>query len=55
MANFDFGVGMAFWLMIGSAILCIVYGALKWNSDKEVASTEMATWDNDEDKINEEF
>lgn len=55
MLNFDFGVGMAFWLTIGSTILCVLYGALKWNQDKEEVAMEIDAWEDDENKINEEF
>lgn len=55
MGSFDFGVGMAFWLMVGSAILCVVYGALKWNKDKNEELIEVSSWEDAENKINEEF
>ncbi|MDD3463609.1 MAG: hypothetical protein PHW07_08265 [Sulfurospirillaceae bacterium] len=55
MGSFDLGVGLAFWLMCGSAILCIVYGAINWNKDKEEKVLDTSSWDKDEDKINEEL
>jgi hypothetical protein len=55
MGNLDLGVSLAFWLMVGSAVLCVVYGVLKWNQDKEEPVLNTASWDADEDKINEEL
>lgn len=55
MGSFDFGVGLAFWLMIASAVLCVVYGAMRWNKDKEEPILDTSSWENDEDKINEEL
>jgi len=55
MGSFDLGVGLAFWLMIASAILCVVYGAINWNKDKEEPVLDTTSWDKDEDKINEEL
>ena len=55
MGNFDFGVGLAFWLMNASAVLCIVYGVLYWNKDKQEKAIDMTKWNKDEDKINEEL
>ena len=33
MQYFDFGVSLAFVLMILSTILSVIYGAVKWNKD----------------------
>jgi cytochrome b subunit of formate dehydrogenase len=55
MGSFDFGVGMAFWLMIASAILCVVYGVVNWNKDKAEPVLDTRSWERDEDKINEEL
>ena len=55
MGSFDLGVGLAFWLMIASAVLCVVYGAKNWNKDKEEPVLDTTSWDKDEDKINEEL
>ena len=56
MGVFDAGVGTAFWLMLFSSLLCIVYGGMNWNKGAEeqvVQGTE--EWAHDEDAINEEL
>ncbi len=55
MGSFDLGVGMAFWLMIASALLCVVYGIVYWNKDKQEIALDTSSWENDEAKINEEL
>ncbi len=55
MENFDFGVGLAFWLMILSTVLCVVYGYLKWNKDGETMSNSQRHWAHDEDAINNDL
>ncbi|MCK9257486.1 MAG: hypothetical protein M0P02_05375 [Sulfurospirillaceae bacterium] len=35
MGEFDFGVGLAFYLSIFSTFLCIVYGLLHWNKEDD--------------------
>lgn len=55
MGSFDFGVGMAFWLMNASALLCMVYGVIYWNKDKEEKALDTSSWNKDENKINEEL
>ena len=51
MESFDFGVSLAFWLTIISAILCIVYGALNWNKEDKEDVRVLKKWAKDEDKI----
>lgn len=56
MGVFDAGVGSAFWLMLISSFLCVVYGAMNWNKGSEehmAQGTEQ--WAHDEDAINEEL
>ena len=55
MGSFDLGVGMAFWLMNASAVLCVVYGVIYWNKDKQEKPIDMTKWNKDEDKINQEL
>ncbi len=55
MGSFDLGVGMAFWLMNASAVLCLVYGTIYWNKDKQEKPINMTKWNKDEDKINKEL
>ena len=56
MADADFGVSLAFWLIIASTLLCIWYGAVNWNKDaEEGVSKEVKKWAKTEDKIDEEL
>jgi len=55
MGSFDLGVGLAFWLMNASALLCVVYGVIYWNKDKAEPVLDTRKWEQDEDKINEEL
>ena len=54
MAGADFGVSLAFWLTIGSTLLCVWYGAVNWNKGaSEKLGKEAKKWAKDEDKIDE--
>ena len=55
MGTFDLGVGLAFWLMNASALLCVIYGIIYWNKDKEEKVIERKTWDKNEAKINKDL
>ena len=49
----DFSVSLVFVLLILSTILCVVYGAMNWNSDGEESSMqdESAQWEKEEKQI----
>lgn len=54
MVSFDFGVELAFWLTIASALLCIYYGVVNWNTGSEMEIDDsIKQWAEDEDKIEE--
>lgn len=54
MGVFDLGVGLAFWLTLASTVLCVGYGAWRWNKDgQEPNDPAMQTWEDEEDAINE--
>ncbi|MBE0491084.1 MAG: hypothetical protein IBX44_02410 [Sulfurospirillum sp.] len=56
MGSFDFGVNLAFWLMILSTVLCVAYGWLNWNKDGEKQiDGSVANWAKEEDAIEEEL
>ena len=55
MGTFDLGVGSAFWLMNASALLCVIYGVINWDKDKEEKVLERKMWDKNEAKINEDL
>ncbi|WP_198133081.1 symporter small accessory protein [Sulfurospirillum arsenophilum] len=55
MGTFDLGVGSAFWLMNASALLCVIYGVINWNKDKEEKVLNTKSWDKDEARINEDL
>lgn len=56
MADADLGVNLAFWLTIGSTLLCISYGAMNWNKGaEEVIDKDARKWAKTEDKIDEEL
>ena len=55
MGTFDLGVGSAVWLMNASALLCVIYGVINWDKDKEEKVPERKTWDRNEAKINEDL
>jgi hypothetical protein len=50
----DWGVSLAYWLTLGSAALCAIYGFLNWNlpvpveEAKEIAEEEV--WEKNESK-----
>jgi hypothetical protein len=50
----DFWVSLVFVLMVGSVILCIAYGAARWNNDGEPGRKELAEekrWGREEKKM----
>lgn len=52
----DVWIAVVFWLCIASSALCIVYGALKWNSGgEEGPSDEDRRWAEEEQKLEEEL
>ncbi len=52
----DFWVAAAYVLCILSAVLCVIYGALKWNSGAdEVATDEDVSWAQEEERIKDEL
>jgi len=55
MASFDFGVGLAFWLMIGSTILSAIYGIINWNKDGDCDLKSAQKWAKEEKEIEKEF
>ncbi|WP_294875017.1 MULTISPECIES: symporter small accessory protein [unclassified Sulfurospirillum] len=55
METFDLGVGSAFWLMNASTLLCVVYGVINWNKDKEEKVLNTKSWDKDEARINKDL
>ena len=55
MGSFDLGVGLAFWLMNASAILCVVYGIVYWNKDKEEKAIDTKSWERTEAKITKDL
>lgn len=55
MGSFDLGVSAAFWLMNASALLCVIYGIVYWNKDKEEKEMSTKSWERDEAKISKEL
>jgi len=56
MGYFDFGVGLAFILMIISTIASVVYGAMNWNKDAYVKPPKFVKeWKKTEKKIEDEL
>ncbi|MBN2964541.1 hypothetical protein JWV37_07095 [Sulfurospirillum sp. T05] len=52
MGVFDFGVGAAFWLTVFSMLLCVGYGAWRWNKDDDTAvDVALQSWASEEDAI----
>jgi hypothetical protein len=51
----DGWVAAAYWLCLASSVLCIVYGALKWNSGAEDAGEDDRHWAEEETKIKEDL
>lgn len=55
MNTFDLGVGAAFWLMNASALLCVIYGVVNWNKDKEEKVLNTKSWEKDEAKMTKDL
>lgn len=54
MSHFDFGVSLAFWLTILSALLCVIYGIINWNrGDEESNEVLLEKWAKEEEEIKE--
>lgn len=56
--SLDFSTALAFVLMVSSAILCVVYGALNWNKGKDPSKKEVqkeTKWDKEEKRIDDEI
>jgi hypothetical protein len=54
----DFWVSLVFVLCLGSVLLCVVYGIVKWNKDGEPGKKEIAEekrWGRDEKKIEKQL
>ncbi len=52
----DASVTLAFILCLASAALCVVYGAMKWNSDgQELSGEEDRSWVEEEKKLEQEL
>ena len=50
-------VSAAYLLCIGSALLCLVWGIIKWNKDdpESESEDEIRTWAEEEDRVGEEL
>lgn len=56
MQYFDFGVSLAFVLMIISTLMSVVYGVIKWNKDAYVSPPKhVKDWVKAEEKLEEEL
>ena len=55
MNTFDLGIGAAFWLMNASALLCVIYGVINWNKDKEEKVLSTKSWEKDEAKMTKDL
>jgi len=56
MEHFDFGVGLAFVLMIISTVISVIYGAINWNKDAYVYPPEFVKdWNKTEKEIEDEL
>ena len=55
MGTFDLVVGAAFWLMNASALLCVIYGVINWNKDKEEKVLNTKSWEKDEAKMTKDL
>ncbi len=51
----DFWVFLAYALCLASALICVVYGALKWNQNGDTITPEDVMWAREEDHISEEM
>ena len=52
-----FGVWLAYILCIASALLCVVWGILKWNAEEKSIEPEeeVRHWAEEEDKVEEDL
>ncbi len=56
MEYFDFGVNVAFFLMIFSTLISIIYGVVNWNKDEYTKPpTHVKEWNKSEQEIEEEL
>lgn len=49
-----YGIYLAYVLMVASALLCVLYGMLKWNEvdvDEAKEITEEVKWEKEDDKV----
>lgn len=56
--SLDFSTTLALLLMVSSAILCVVYGAVNWNKGHDPSKEEVqeeVQWDKEEKKIDDEL
>jgi hypothetical protein len=56
--HIDFGVLSAYLLIIGSVILCVVYGAVNWKKGGNVTreeATEESRWEKKEKEISDDI
>ena len=51
----DGAVALAYWLCIGSTVLCVIYGLITWNMGQEEARDEDVRWAKEEEKVEEEL
>ncbi len=51
----DFWVFLAYALCVFFALLCVVYGLLRWNKDGDEVTPEDVAWAKEEDAISEEL
>ena len=51
----DFWCFLAYALCIAAVLLCVVYGAVKWNKDGSEITPEDVAWAKDEDEINKDL
>ncbi len=48
-------IAAAYLLCLLSCLLCVIYGALRWNTGDEAATGEDVQWASEEKKIEDEF
>ena len=51
----DKWVALVYWLCIGSALLCLVYGLINWNRGEQEINPEDVDWASEEDKVDEKL
>ena len=51
----DVWVWLAYALCLGSAVLCVVYGALTWNRGDEPVEPADVSWAQEEKKVEDEL